>query len=229
MIQFISSFEKQKFSETLSTQAFSDIVPERKQMEAPHRYWDEFFNQPTDLTVLSEDELYTQIFEHDPNEFSFEFPLDDELSKILNNFYSEKWSMYSESKKLSEIYSLVNVISEKLQLGERPHISFFDGDEDNLGIYLQGNNQIKINRILLDNPSELVNTLAHELRHAYQYEHALVPQSLIDELYALNFKNYISPGMDTNGFFHSFIDYENQLLEAEARAFASLFSSKEAE
>lgn len=44
----------------------------------------------------------------------------------------------------------------------------------------------------------------------------------IIKVYRINFDNYITPEM-------SFEDYQDQLVEAEARAFAKLFAPKEAE
>lgn len=47
-----------------------------------------------------------------------------------------------------------------------------------------------------------------------------------DLLYAYNFANYISPLLTEDGYVN-FIDYQDQLIEAEACAFAKLFVIKE--
>ena len=116
----------------------------------------------------------------------------------------------------------VELLAAKLGLEEIPEIVLFDGPEHLLGTFVEGKGEVEINQALMDNPKALVNTLAHEMRHAYQYEHAMNPQCWTDILYRINFDNYITPEM-------SFEDYQDQLVEAEARAFAKLFAPKEAE
>jgi len=230
MIRFNESPEKKENTDITSSQAIIKIIPEYLSSQKAKNVWDNLFADITQCRTsdINED-ICQEIFDRDPDEFRFDFPFDEEITNTLESFSLKKWSQLSVSEKLSAIDSFVDVLNNRLELEERPRIVFFDGDNDNLGAYIQGKNQIEINSILMDTPSELVNTLAHELRHAYQYEHALSPKNAIDELYAINFDNYISPGIDANGFYHSFFDYEDQLIEAEARAFASLFSSKEAE
>ena len=49
-----------------------------------------------------------------------------------------------------------------------------------------------------------------------------------DTLYKLNFENYISPISLADGKYLFFTDYQDQLVEAEARAFANIFTNKEA-
>ena len=47
------------------------------------------------------------------------------------------------------------------------------------------------------------------------------PELYIDLLYVYNFTHYISPYVDEDGYLN-FIDYQDQLIEAEARAFVLL-------
>ena len=71
----------------------------------------------------------------------------------------------------------------------------------------------------MDDPYETVDTIAHELRHAYQDRHARQPETKLDELYAANFEMYIPFEDDYSG-------YRSQLIESEASAFASQFKNE---
>lgn len=79
---------------------------------------------------------------------------------------------------------------------------------------------MELNRNILNNPKEV----AHEARHVYQYQRACIGETRDDVLYAINFLNYIEP-VQVDGKYVNFNDYQNQLLEAEARAFAKMFSN----
>lgn len=72
---------------------------------------------------------------------------------------------------------------------------------------------------MLYNSEEAADTVAHELWHAHQRECADHPQNVRDYQYQYNFENYIRPEMG-----HEL--YENQLVEAEARAFAQQFKGR---
>ena len=79
----------------------------------------------------------------------------------------------------------------------------------------------------MNDPDELIDTIAHELRHAFQHQKAMAPESALDMLYRVNFDNYISPLPLGDGKFLFFADYQDQLVEVEARAFAKQFSKME--
>ena len=95
------------------------------------------------------------------------------------------------------------------------------------GAYLPGANVIEINRNTLADPKEVVDTVAHEARHAYQHQRAVLQETKQDILYRINFENYISPIPLADGKYLFFTDYQDQLVEAEARAFANIFRDKE--
>ena len=114
-----------------------------------------------------------------------------------------------------------------LGLKERPDISYYDADKNDCGVYNQATHSVELNRSLLNDPDELIDTIAHELRHAYQHQKAMIPESELDLLYRVNFDNYISPVPLGDGKFLFFTDYQDQLVEVEARAFAKQFSKME--
>lgn len=105
---------------------------------------------------------------------------------------------------------------------------YYNSDPCDYGCYDPDSNTIYINQSSFDDPQEIVDTVAHEMRHAYQYERAQKLETYEDYLYAYNFVNYISPYMSEDGYVN-FIDYQDQFVEAEARAFASLFVIEEEE
>lgn len=65
------------------------------------------------------------------------------------------------------ISEFVSALSEDLGLEDIPEIAVFD-DDDAYGFYAPADNTINLNRQYFDDPVELVNTIAHEMRHAYQ-------------------------------------------------------------
>lgn len=209
-------------------------IPAAPQMDCEHgsnltadkarSFWDELFASDPDATTekVSCEYSWEEIFNCNPDEFVFDFPFDDEVIKALARFDEGEWSQLTTAKRLEAMRAFVELLAAKLGLEEIPEIILFDGPKYLLGAFVEGEGNVEVNKILLENPNALVNTLAHEMRHAYQYEHALNPQCWQDVLYKLNFENYVAPEM-------SFEDYQDQLVEAEARAFAKLFTPKEAE
>ena len=73
----------------------------------------------------------------------------------------------------------------------------------------------------------MLNTISHELRHAYQDQRAMNPETEMDYKYLANLNNYVSPLFTETGECMLYIDYQDQLVEAEARAFANLFNREE--
>ena len=69
-----------------------------------------------------------------------------------------------------------------------------------------------------------MNTIAHEVRHAYQHMRADVLDTWKDALFKVNFDNYISPLPLLGGGWLFFVDYMDQYVEVDARAFANLFT-----
>ena len=105
---------------------------------------------------------------------------------------------------------------------EKPNLVFFEDNENVCGAYNNQTNTMELNRNILNNPNEVLNTVAHEARHAYQYQRACIGETREDVLYAINFLNYIEPILIGDKYVN-YNEYQNQLLEAEARAFAKNF------
>lgn len=218
-----------------SAESFKEIKPATEQTkEAAMVFWDKFFSgEPEDSERsgkewrdLTWDEIPTLIFGIDEWDFDFGKVDNAKIKDVIQRVYSE-WIEEDFDKRETDVKDLTEAICEYLGLKKIPDISFIDAGKEDCGAFNAENGKIEINRNILDDPKELINTLAHELRHAYQWEHSLDPKSLEDYLYKCNFEAYISPVPIGNGKYLFIIDYMEQYIEAEARAFARAFDNLE--
>ena len=207
------------------TNAYKEIKPqEALSKEAADDYWDNLFENEIETPEF--DELLFSVFDRSEDEFDFDFEVSDDIIELLQKIKGSEWAYLDDAEKADTIEALSDKISELLGLRERPDISYYDADK-NCGVYNHATHSIELNRSLLNDPGELIDTIAHELRHAYQHQKAMAPESELDLLYRVNFDNYISPLPLGDGKFLFFTDYQDQLVEVEARAFAKQFSKME--
>lgn len=232
MIRFHDTAEKKDDSELLSPSAFQDIKPSgTMSSEEAISFLDGLFSinlESQDTYSIDEESLLAEIFGRFEDEFDFDFELDDEVQVVLDRFGVAQWDRLTDSEKVEAIKELAFVIGKKLEIEVNPEIQFYDGWDGSCGAYLPGENKVEINRNTMDDPQEVVDTVAHEMRHAYQHQRAGLQETWQDMLYKINFENYISPIPLADGKYLFFIDYQDQLVEAEARAFANIFTDKEA-
>lgn len=229
MIRFQDTVEKKDDSELLSSTGFLEIKPNGSlSNEEALSFIDGLFSVDPDSQDLHDEEsLLAEIFGRYEEEFEFDFELDDEIQYALECFNLERWENLSESEKVDAIYELASIIGDRLGLEDKPVIQFYDGRDGSCGAYLPEANIIEINWNTLADSKEVVDTLAHEARHAYQHQRAVLQETKQDLLYRINFENYISPIPLADGKYLFFTDYQDQLVEAEARAFANIFRDKE--
>lgn len=231
MIRFQDTAEKKDNSELLSSTAFQDIKPTGVMSnDEAISFLDGLFSvdpESQDVYSIDEESLLAEIFGRYEDEFDFDFELDDEIQTVLDRFGASSWEKMADSERVDAITELAAVIGKKLGLEEEPEIQFYDGRDGSCGAYLPGENKVEINRNIMDDPKEVVDTVAHEMRHAYQHQRAGLQETWQDTLYKLNFENYISPIPLADGKYLFFTDYQDQLVEAEARAFAIIFTDKE--
>ena len=210
-----------------NTEAFREIKPqEEMSKEAADDYWENFFNGEID-EAESEDELLYDVFDRSEDEFVFDFEVSDDIIELLQDIKDIEWTYLDEDEKMEMLDALSDKISEMLELKEQPEVIYYDADENDCGAYNQATNSIELNSSLLASPEDLIETIAHELRHAYQYQKSREPETRLDLLYRVNFENYISPISLGDGKYLFFTDYQDQLVEVEARAFAKQFSGVE--
>ena len=209
------------------TNAYKEIKPqEALSKEMADDYWDNLFENEIE-TPEFDDELLFSVFDRSEDEFDFDFEIGDDIIELLQKIKGSEWAYLDDAEKADTIEALSDKISEMLGLKERPDISYYDADKNDCGVYNQATHSVELNRSLLNDPGELIDTIAHELRHAYQHQKAMIPESELDLLYRVNFDNYISPLPLGDGKFLFFTDYQDQLVEVEARAFAKQFSKME--
>ena len=116
------------------------------------------------------------------------------------------------------------MVGKELGIEKIPEVTITNDGDNAYGYYDQNKNLISINEKYTNNPVEVVNTIAHELRHAYQHYRAEVLESWGDALFKVNYDNYISPMQLSNGGWLFFTDYQDQYVEVDARAFAKIFT-----
>lgn len=139
----------------------------------------------------------------------------EELDKDLQPFESGTWENLSLEEQKDSIRNLADYVIDVTGLENPPRIEYYDSaKEGDYGGYSQSDNVLYINEHMLYQNDEAADTVAHELWHAFQHERATNPTTRLDAMYAANFADYISP--EDNDF----VDYQSQLVESEARAFA---------
>ncbi|MCR5461218.1 MAG: InlB B-repeat-containing protein [Acetatifactor sp.] len=174
---------------------------------------------------------------------SFSYGLDmSRISSTLDLFSERKWVGQSTYTKIKRVTMLTTALANLYGISNLPKVAKglpADALEGDIGYYKAETNTIYLHPILyvddwlvIDRGTEieempachlLARTIAHELRHAYQFERACNPRSRIDYLFAYNYgfygygiNNYIDPITDVNGNPLNIIEYQDQIIEAEA-------------
>ncbi len=178
---------------------------------------------------VEDSDMDNEIYDCDIDDFDFS-DLDlneEELKNILKYFDPKVWEKLDIDDKKAVIFAFEAYLAKILDLKNPPRVVFYYGPQYECGAYDRASNTIRINMNKLDEPGEVVDTVAHEARHAYQYQCAENPQTRQDKLYAYNLAdgNYIRPVV-VDGKWVGFEEYKSQLVEAEANAFGRLFKEK---
>ena len=126
--------------------------------------------------------------------------------------------------RMQSIRNHCNELRKGFDLEEQPDVVIFNDADDSYGFYNPSHNTVNLNQRYFDDPIELVNTIAHEMRHAYQEYRAGLLETREDALFKANLDNYISPIPLPGGVWLFFTDYQDQYVEVDARAFANLFT-----
>lgn len=224
MILFQDNKEKRGDSPSDTLNSFKDIKSvDSLSADKVRGFWDKLFGKKETYKPDENDNYFSEVFGRTSDEFQFDFEMGLELCNGLEKFNYARWGILSERERITTIKDFASSLSEKLGLENPPRIEFFTGPRDSCGAYNLGTNTITLNRTLLYDPVEAVDTIAHETWHAYQHQRASAMETRQDYLYKLNFDNYVSPVPLGDGKYLFFPDYQEQLVEAEARAFASIF------
>lgn len=142
------------------------------------------------------------------------------LEQSLERFEKDTWENLEIYEQREAINELSDYIKDVIGFENPPAIEYYNSArEGEYGGYDPATNTLHINENMLYNSKEAADTVAHELWHAHQQECALNPENPRDYQYQYNFDNYINPE-------DGFEQYQNQLVEAEARSFAAQFRDR---
>lgn len=186
MFHFQDTAEEKNPSEIHPT-AYQEIKPnENLSIGDTIAFWDNIFMADSEVQnpdTLDIESLWSEIIDRYEDEFDFDIELDKEILSLLDRFEPENWENLSIKERAASIQDLTSAIGEKLELDEIPEIQFFEGPDHFCGEFNSNENVMAINVNTLFDPVELVDTVAHESRHAYQHQRAEHPVTMQDQLY----------------------------------------------
>ena len=136
-------------------------------------------------------------------------------------FSADIWQSISEHTKRNALRWIAGCISDNLKLKHKPNLKFINipptviGDDrfSELGKYSAQNNTIYLNVYFINDSYGVVETIAHELRHAWQRQISQTRDSKQSVIMANNIMNYVSFN-DNNTY------YNYQPMERDARRYA---------
>lgn len=120
--------------------------------------------------------------------------------KALNKFKPETWEKLSESAQKSAIKRASKFIAKDIGLGDKvPKIKYYNdpSDDAGYGFFRESDYSININKAYWNDSTELVDTIAHELTHAYQSQ--LVKSGITNDV-TRSYLNYITPEEDWTAY-----------------------------
>lgn len=215
------SVEELDIADSKQESIFKEInSPNDMSKEDAMEFWDIEFETSLKFQEYQEEysDLLKESFGLSEEDFYFKIEPTDELKEIASKFIPEKWDNMTDGEKIDTLADMKNEMAKLMGLEDVPSIGYYTDEWGAYGFYNPYDNTISINieKSFLSDSKELLNTLIHELRHAYQYERADILETKEDKLYRCNLENYISADK-------SFYAYEGQYVEAEARSYADAF------
>lgn len=203
----------------------NDIISETEETEIPEELYENEQEISTELfeNAANYEEIYEEIaseaLELGYKDIDIEANT-DVLEQSLERFEEDTWENLEIYEQREVINELSDYIKDVIGFENPPSIEYYNSDrEGEYGGYDPATNTLHINENMLYNSREAADTVAHELWHAHQQECALHPKNPRDYQYQYNFDNYINPE-------DGFEQYQNQLVEAEARSFAAQFRDR---
>lgn len=224
MIKFSDNAEHISNTEKLEKKTETK-QPDRMSDQEVDAFWRaEFQKAHLEINKDEYDTLLSEVYNRSEDELHIDFDIDDRFTPILEQFSPETWEYLSESERCDAINEFVNALGESLGLEEIPKTTIVDGVIGEYGSYNFSNNTINLNKEYINDPYEVVNTIAHEMRHAYQGYRAGLLETREDLLFKVNLDNYMYPDSLSGDGYINFFDYYDQYVEVDARVFANLFS-----
>ncbi len=154
-----------------------------------------------------------------------EWTIENKIDTV-SNFTEDKWYDLSEREKLSSMQTIANIEREYLGIPYKLKVKTGVLDGDTLAHYSSTSNHIvvDIEYLKTSEPDKALNTICHEVYHAYQYCLCRVYDKAPSDLKSLKifnnvaeyeeeFKNYEDGKEDYEGYYY-------QAAEASAREYA---------
>ena len=163
-------------------------------------------------------ELPEEIAEGNDDPETTKYFVDEVRAKeTLENFSQSNWEKLEPDEKKMAIKKLTEYNQDILGIKEPVKIEYYDKNvEGDYGGYDAESNTLFINVRNLEEGPETADTVAHEMRHAYQHMRASVLETNRDLSFAINFSRYIKPEQNQSA-------YEEQLVEKDADSYARRF------
>lgn len=157
-----------------------------------------------------------------PQNFIEEETMKKECVGVVEGFYNGgKEVLYKESGIADRLGLVLDFYGQvKEVMGINAELNFVPMSGKTLGSFNPATNCIELNIGHLETPDckDLLNTVLHESRHAFQYRAIEHPASVsvnpeLIDIWKNNFNHYITSGLDYEAYY-------NQPVEADAYAFA---------
>lgn len=132
---------------------------------------------------------------------------------------AKEFSDLSEQTKKDYITNLTEQISKDLGIQTIPKLYFYNCSElCVIASYYDCIDYIYVNLGNINSYEDAVNTMAHEIRHDYQYEH-INDDSDYGRAVKANKQNYVS-------YYNNLEAYNNQFIEQDAKDYADSYTKK---
>ena len=117
------------------------------------------------------------------------------------------WNKSSKKERKSICRQLVQFQSSKLGVDNIPEIVYSEIEDEVLAFYIKSNNTIILSKSCLnENNLSVLETIAHEVRHAYQWQYIERFDDKFARRLAKNFRNYVTVFSDEDAYYNQFVE-----------------------
>ena len=219
---FIHEIHEGKHEKT--EEGYKDIKPASDlSLADASSFWADQFKSQTETNEYPDELLIKEVYGRTENEINIRFEFNQKIIDTLSSFTADNWDIISDEEKLGLIMDLIDEVSDVLGIQIPPDFDFYLGEKEECGQYSYETNKILINDLYFTDSRVLLDTIMHELRHAYQHQRAELNETFEDAIFKFNFEHYISPIFMDDGSIAFYMDYVGQYVEVDARVFARKF------
>lgn len=152
-------------------------------------------------------------------------PLADYTDTLLM-LQEDRWNTLSKEEKCSVLNEIVKLEYETLGISKEPVVYFSPIEKGTNAFYKSSDETINIsmNELMTESSETLLNTVLHEVYHAYQNELIdlfwKTPEQYRELLFFKNIPSYVNEMAHYDSGEESFADYYTQKCEVDARKYA---------